>query len=199
MIELKQAAIGCMLTFCAVANPVFASPEEDGINGIREYENGNLIDGMEMLYRAANGGYAPAQVKLGYILDQSEENEKAIEWFRKAALQGNADAQYGLGSMYAKGDGVEKKFSEAIEWIKKAADQGHRLAIRTYATALEHGELGLSANETETLLWFKKAAEEGDSVAIQRMVDAYRKGELGLAADLNEADKWQMKLTSLAQ
>jgi TPR repeat protein len=170
---------------------LLASPEEDGKEGIREYELGNMIDGMELMYKSANAGYAPAQAKLGYILDQSEENEKAVIWFRKAAEQGNVDGQYGLGIMYAKGDGVEKTFSEAIIWIKKAADQGHLMAMRTYATALENGELGISKDEDETLRWLRKAADQGDAISIRRLAQAYRWGELGLVTDTIEANKLQ--------
>ena len=179
--------------FVLILLPAFAlaSAEDDGLEGIREYELGNIIDGMELLYKSADGGYAAAQAKLGYILDQAEENDKAFVWFLKAAEQGNSDGQYGLGSMYAKGDGVEKDFSEAIIWIKKAAEQGHVLAMRTYATALEKGELGISSDEEETVKWLKKAADQGDSISIRRLAQAYRGGELGLTADLEQATELQ--------
>jgi TPR repeat protein len=44
---------------------------------------------------------------------------------RKAADQGHAKAQYNLGVMYEKGEGVQQNYSEALKWYKKAADQGH--------------------------------------------------------------------------
>jgi TPR repeat protein len=188
--QISTRVIGA-LVLLIVHGSTFASPEEDGAEGIREYELGNMIDGMELMYKSADAGYAPAQAKLGYILDQSEENEKAVIWFRKAAEQGNMDGQYGLGIMYAKGDGVEKTFSQAIVWIKKAADQGHLMAMRTYATALENGELGISKDEDETLRWLKKAADRGDAISIRRLARAYRWGELGLATDTIEANKLQ--------
>jgi len=33
---------------------------------------------------------------------------KAIEWFKKAAAQGNSDAQFNLGMMYYTADGMSK-------------------------------------------------------------------------------------------
>ena len=179
------------LVLLTLNGSISATPEEDGDKGIREYELGNMIDGMELMYKAANEGYAPAQAALGYILDQSEENEKAVVWFRKGADQGNADAEYGLGVMYIKGEGVEKNFPEAIVWIKKAADQGQVMAMRTYATALENGELGVNVDNVESLHWLNKAVDEGDSVSIRRLARAYRWGELGLIADTTQADKFQ--------
>lgn len=45
---------------------------------------------------------------------------------RKAAEQGEADAQYRLGTCYANGDGVETNEAEALKWYHKAAEQGHK-------------------------------------------------------------------------
>lgn len=48
---------------------------------------------------------------------------KAAEWYRKAADQGHAEAQFKLGKMYATGNGVEKDEGKAAEWHRKAAAQ----------------------------------------------------------------------------
>jgi serine/threonine protein kinase len=45
-----------------------------------------------------------------------------------AALQGNADAQFQLGQMYAGGLDVKRDKNEALHWFKKAAAQGHASA-----------------------------------------------------------------------
>ena len=50
---------------------------------------------------------------------------QAVTWYRKAAEQGDADAQFNLGVMYAKGVGVPKDASQAVTWFRKAAEQGH--------------------------------------------------------------------------
>ena len=39
------------------------------------------------------------------------------------AEQGYADAQFNLGSMYRKGEGVPENDAEAVKWYRKAADQ----------------------------------------------------------------------------
>ena len=49
----------------------------------------------------------------------------AVNWYRKAAEQGNADAQYMLGVAYMSGDGVVQDEAEAMKWYRKAAEQGH--------------------------------------------------------------------------
>ena len=59
-------------------------------------------------------------------MDQSYA--KAVEWYRKAAEQGNATAQTNLGYMYAEGRGVDQSYAKAVEWYRKAAEQGDALA-----------------------------------------------------------------------
>ena len=47
---------------------------------------------------------------------------------RKAAEQGDADAQFNLGAMYANGAGAELDIVEAVNWYRKAAEQGNSAA-----------------------------------------------------------------------
>ncbi len=44
-------------------------------------------------------------------------------WFRKAADRGNAPAQYSLGLMYAKGQGVPQDYVLAHFWFNLAASR----------------------------------------------------------------------------
>ncbi|OQY50490.1 MAG: hypothetical protein B6247_21430 [Candidatus Parabeggiatoa sp. nov. 2] len=53
-----------------------------------------------------------------------EDNQQAVNWYRKAAEQGNANAQYHLSRMYATGEGVTKDNQEASNWLSKAAELG---------------------------------------------------------------------------
>ena len=46
---------------------------------------------------------------------------KTVEWSRKAAEQGNANAQCSLGMCYGRGEGVRKDTEKAVEWWRKAA------------------------------------------------------------------------------
>ena len=59
-----------------------------------------------------------------------EDYEKAVELYQKAADQGNAHAQYGLGNCYFEGEGVPEDHKKAVEWFQKAADQEHEDAIK---------------------------------------------------------------------
>src|SRR5258706_120192 len=52
----------------------------------------------------------------------------AIRLWRPLADKGEADAQYNLGVMYDKGQGVTRDYVVAVSWFRKAADQGFAAA-----------------------------------------------------------------------
>ena len=51
---------------------------------------------------------------------------EAVKWYRKAAEQGDADAQFNLGSMYVQGGGVPVNNIKAYIWFSLAKAQGHK-------------------------------------------------------------------------
>ena len=53
---------------------------------------------------------------------------EAVKWYRKAAEQNFAEAQYNLGVCYDNGQGVAKDYAEAVKWYRKAAEQNHAQA-----------------------------------------------------------------------
>ena len=44
---------------------------------------------------------------------------------RQSADQGFAEAQFGLGTLYEDGKGVEKSDAVAMAWYRRAAEQGY--------------------------------------------------------------------------
>ena len=52
------------------------------------------------------------------------DDAEAVRWYRKAAKQGYAKAQYNLGVAYENGQGVKQDHDEAVRWYLKAAEQG---------------------------------------------------------------------------
>ena len=53
---------------------------------------------------------------------------EALRWFRQAANGGDIGAQYIVGSMYEKGDGVAADLRLARYWYAAAARQGDEAA-----------------------------------------------------------------------
>ena len=82
-----------------------------------------------MMMEGAEHGHVRAQNQLGVMYDHGQgvpqSDALAAEWYRKAADQGYAEAQYALGCMYSKDGGVvPQDFAEALRWLRKAHAQG---------------------------------------------------------------------------
>lgn len=86
--------------------------------------------GIEWLTKAADAGHAKAMRAIAsyyYSRGDSKNGELdlAAAWYKKAASGGDAVAQYNLGSMFEKGEGISRDKSSAISWYRQAARQGH--------------------------------------------------------------------------
>jgi len=57
-------------------------------------------------------------------------HREAVKWYRKAAEQELAGAQYNLGLMYGLGNGVKQDFVLAHVWWTLSARQGHSGAAK---------------------------------------------------------------------
>lgn len=106
---------------------------------------------------AAEGGDSGAQFTLATYYAQSHDLAAAARWYRAAAAQGRALAQFRLGLFYQDGLGIRRDLEQASSWYLKAAKQGNVSAM--YNLAL------LAANDkpdySTAARWFKKAAEYG--------------------------------------
>lgn len=73
-----------------------------------------------------------------YSLGQGvrQDYAKAKEWYEKAALQGNEEAQFSLGVLYEEGAGVRQNKATAKEWFGKACDNGNQKGCDAYAGRL---------------------------------------------------------------
>ena len=60
--------------------------------------------------------------------DPSEISTADLQTLQTQAAQGNAEAQYSLGVLYANGRGVPQDYVQARQWWEQAAAQGHREA-----------------------------------------------------------------------
>ena len=84
------------------------------------------IFNMVPLLKAKRSGSAvhAGEFKDGYAAFAKKNYAVAMAYFKHAAAQGDADAQYSLGHMYDKGLGVVQDYAEAVKWYKLAAAQG---------------------------------------------------------------------------
>lgn len=149
---LAGLAAATMLSLMASA-PAQAGPAEDCALAEKEFARGDLVVSVALWTKAAEQGYAPAQARLGDVLDKSEQDDEAVAWYTKAAAQGNAAGQYGLAQMYLKGEGVKKDLEQARLHAMRAAEQGHPDATMQIMNAYRSGALGLARDAAQADAW----------------------------------------------
>ena len=83
----------------------------------------------------------------------------ALDNWRPLAEQGDVAAQYNLGMMYARGDGVDEDLATAAEWFERAAEQGHPEAQARIGAMYVRG-LGVEQDSATGVDWLQRAAEQ---------------------------------------
>ena len=117
----------------------------------------------------------------------------ALREWHPLAKQGNAKAQYNLGLMYRKGQGVPQDDAEAVGWWREAAGQGNAGAQNNLGVMYRNGH-GVPQDDAEAVGWWRKAAEQGDANAQYNLGLMYKNG-LGVPQDEAQAYMW-FKLAS---
>ena len=56
---------------------------------------------------------------------EAQHISDALRDWREAGELGNAEAQYRIGLLYERGEGVHRSWPDAVVWYKRAAEQGH--------------------------------------------------------------------------
>ena len=80
-----------------------------------------------------------------------------IDALRALAEQGDANAQFLLGGVYATGAGVPQDDVEAVRWLRLAAAQGHARAQNNLGVMYADGR-GVPQDDVQAHLWFNLAA-----------------------------------------
>ena len=129
---------------------------------------------------------AEAQSQLGtvyfYGLLGVEKNDvKAMHWYRMAADQGDANAQYNLGMMYKNGQGDAQDIGQAMRLFEMAANQGH--ANAQYNLGVMHSRDQREDRYSEAMKWYAMAAEQGhvcacDALTRTRILDEILKDKI---------------------
>jgi TPR repeat protein len=117
------------------------------------------------------------------------------EW-REAAEQGDAEAQYNLGLMYGKGDGVAENDVEAVKWYRKSAKQGNAGAQYNLGFMYYSGE-GVVQNYVAAHMWWNLAGAQGIELArknVEILVEKMTKEQIAEAQKM--ASEWQAKHSS---
>ena len=151
---------------------------------------------LAVLRAQAEKGDAEAQSELAQAFYLGEFGAatnyvEAVKWYRKAAEQNFALAQYNLGVAYREGRALKMDDVEAVKWFRKAAEQNYAGAQYNLGNCYQNG-VGVARDHVEAVKWFQRAAEQNDARSQFNLGVFHEHGE-GLAKDEAEAVKWYRK------
>ena len=100
----------------------------------------------------------------GLVAYSKGDYAHAIRILRPLAAQGDASAQYFLGLMHERGEGVAQDLQETLKWFRLAAVQGNDRAQFSLGRMCLNGK-GVPKDYQEAVKWFRLAAAQGNERA----------------------------------
>ena len=138
--------------------------------------------------KAADQGHAYAQANLSFRAYSTGDFEEAFAWCQRAAHSNLAWAQYNLGLMYRKGEGVPPSDAEAARWYALAAAQDFPEAQQKLADLFYFGQ-GVPRSLTQAATWYERAARNGNAEAQFLIGQLYSIGQ-GVEHDYTQSRHW---------
>src|SRR5215813_9055532 len=129
---------------------------------------------------------AAAQAECQKALHEAEEAQR-----KRATNEGNAEAMFNLGLLYANGQGVTQDYVRAREWYEKAAEKGFPSAMGNLGVLYHNGQ-GVAQDYGKAREWYEKAAEKGFPRAMGNLGVLYHNDQ-GVAQDYAKAREWYEK------
>ena len=137
-----------------------------------------------------------------FVRDCETEPYDATAHIRKAAEQGDAEAQTELGSMYEFGRNypIKQSLEQAAVWYRKAAEQGNSEAQFKLGEFYSHHlhSSDIAEDDAQAAAWYRKAAEQGFDYAQYRLGKMYMDGD-GVKQDYEQAVAWLRKAVAQDQ
>lgn len=134
------------------------------------YKLGEKRKSIAIFLRSAELGSAPAQNWVGIRYENGKDGfakniEMAAQWYRKAADQNFAPAQFALGLLYDTGRGVPRNERTALQLFERGKRQNHPNSINSIGIYYFRGKGGLPQDDEKARAHYKMAAELGSDVA----------------------------------
>ena len=160
-------------------------------------------DALACFRRAADGGHALAQNKLGYVYEHGSlgvaaDASAAAAWYRKAANGGCSEGMYNFAVARQRGAGVQCDAADALRWFRRAAEAGVANAQFNVAVSLLSGGAGAEGSTdaaAEAVEWLTRAAQAGHVKAACNLGVCFQRG-LGVACDVERALVWLKQAAS---
>lgn len=121
--------------------------------------------------RTAEKGDAQAQFEVGQSLLQTangtpETIALALNWLKKSAAGGNANAMVALGRLSKTGVGVLQNYAQSLEWINAAAKKGNPDGMLELGRLYRDG-VAVDRDMTQAYIWLNRAAAMQNRTAAQ--------------------------------
>jgi len=160
-------------------------------------DRGATGEGLRHIQRAADAGSSEGLHRLALIYARGEagvarNDSRAVELFQRAAEKGHARAQLNLGTLYFRGQGVQRDLIQARAWLEKAAAGGDPYALYALGRAMSESEGAATADPTRAADLFRRAADKGHPLAALRYGMALDEGS-GVKKDPAAAQRWLMQ------
>jgi TPR repeat protein len=111
-----------------------------------------------------------------FLLWASPSIAQTLSETRKAADQGDVQAQLYLGFSYFVGQGVKQDYAEALKWYRRAAEQGYPAAQFNLGVMYYKGQ-DVKQDYAEAVKWYRKAADQGLAAAQYNLGRMYYQGQ----------------------
>jgi len=118
------------------------------------------------LYEKSSPHWSHASAAIGGLYAQGHKTlpknqDKAAEWYYKAAMQGHTWSWDTLRGLYGKDN---KDIQKGAVWLRKGADAGNALAQYALGKLYRDGD-GVTKDKEKAAEWFGKAADQGHKEA----------------------------------
>lgn len=155
----------------------------------------DALEAVKWFQLAAEQGFVKAQLRLGdwygfsgcltYIGEGRCQNCKdypreyndpaeSLKWYRLAAKQNSAPAQYQVGSAYELGYIVSRDYAEAVKWYRLAAEQGYDFAEESLGNSYSEGK-GVPQDYVLAYMWTSISAAHAEA---SRSANIFKKRDL---------------------
>jgi len=145
---------------------------------------------------AAEGSDAETQFQAARSALKAEggpsDPAKTFEMMKRAADQGHAEAEAGLGYLYSTGIGTAKDDVQAVVWFRKGADRGSPKGQFNLGRMIANGR-GVTKDLPEGFQWMQRAADQGLPEAVLAVGEAYYFAKFGQKRAYPAAYSWLLK------
>lgn len=151
-------------------------------------KKGILIQFIPLLWFSLSSISYSGNVEDGVQFAQQGNFDQAHALWLIEAEKGDPVAQFNLGVMYSRGDGVPQDEKKVAIWYHLAAEQGYADAQHNLGIMYEKG-LGLPRDFKEAVKWYRLAAEQGHPSGQNNLGFMYYQGN-GVLKNFEQAYAW---------